>query len=72
MHFGFPGRVRYHSAGYGDRTIRIFHSNPLLSSTGEVLDPRTGTVDVQFRLEASCRDAVFDFITQQLDAIHGA
>lgn len=68
-HFGFPGRACYHSAGYGDRTIRIFHSNPLLDSNDEVLDPRTGMIDVQFRVEASCRNAIFDSITQQLDAL---
>ncbi|KAF9520888.1 hypothetical protein BS47DRAFT_1481214 [Hydnum rufescens UP504] len=67
-HFGFPGRVRFHTAWYGDRSVRIFQSNPNIVD-GSAIDSRQGLIDVVFRVVSGIRDQVLEAIERDLNAL---
>jgi len=72
-HFGYPGRTRVHTFGLASRYIRIFQSNPRLSTTakGETIidDLREGWLDVQFGIDKEFNNVVRSAIEKDLRAL---
>lgn len=64
-HFGYHGRTCFHTGYMGNRYFRIFRSNPHIVD-GQVVDAREGLVDVQFLVGAATRDAVVQFVDEEL------
>ena len=67
-HFGYPGRVKLHTAWYGDLFIRIFRSNPNIVD-GKIVDSRQGSTDVLFRVDSAVRNKVLEAIERDLSAL---
>lgn len=64
-HFGFSGRVRYHTSYIANRYVRLFRANPIIVD-GVVVDDRKGSVEVSFLVDEKIRDNVQLSLEEQL------
>lgn len=64
-HFGFRGKVCYHTGLALNRYIRLFRTNPYIAD-GVVVDSREGFIDVSFLIDERIRDDVQLSLEKQL------